>query len=46
MAVQNVTKKCERVIIAGDYNLSDGYDENKIFDKDYTDIWVLIKGLH
>ena len=37
--VYSATKKAETVIIAGDYNFTDGWDENKSIPSEFKDIW-------
>ncbi len=39
-AVQAATQDCERVVIAGDYNFSDGWPENKAIAKEFRDLWL------
>lgn len=34
------TNNCQKVIIAGDYNFSDGGLENKRIPKEFQDLWI------
>lgn len=45
-AVQQMCHKCDRVIIAGDYNFSNYGQENKVIDPVYCDLWLKIHNDH